>query len=510
MKLLRNSILCASGMLALAGCAQRPSSIQASSPDQFSLLSKPAQDQIRHLVEPPVQRRGCYSTPMYYLMYSGYEYHGDEDKQPDQRFYPSMKGTVGPDFGKWKLEKNRPDWQEAMLRDWAELGLNSTHLNVYPTDGELTLSPDYAQALRDYVRLSQKYGLKIGVRLDAPDETVLWSMHPANPQNRRTEYIAWVRQVVSILNGQTAYYVLGDELTLHHGGTTMPAKGWTPEQYLDYFKQVSGAIKSIDPVAKVSMFGASSGEWFNVLWLLENGYAQVGDAVAVNHYDYTIAPRFIADRDRLAPGKLFLTSGVGYVSLGTVQPRYPVGDSYSPQTSESSHAAAIARTMFSWWDIGADVAPYYISLRNWEIDGKTYPRWFGFFGFEDYVIHHDQLTVKRYPGWYSYQTIAHVFYNRDEFKSPSFKVTSDQPLTKLRAYEHALVSGSELVLMLWNDLPMKTRIRIDSARYRLPVKVLLSDFHHWADVDHEVSADGCTLSVEVGPEPVIIRLVRTD
>ena len=477
---------------------------------RFSALAPAAQDHIRQLVEPPSGRYGCYSTPMYYLMHAGYEYRGDEDKQPDQRCYPSMKGKTGPDFGHWKLDRNRPDWQEAMVRNWAELGLNSTHLNVIPVDGNLTLSTDYVQALRDYVRLSQKYGLKIGVRLDAIDETVLWSVHPANPENRRTEYLAWAKQVAGILKGQTVYYLLGDELTLHPSGTTLPARGWTPLQYLDYFKQVSAAIKAVDPAAKVSMFGASSGEWFNVLSLLENGYAGVGDGVAVNHYDYTAIPRFIADRDRLAPGKLFLTSGVGYVSLGTVQPRYPQGDAYGPQPTEEAHAAAIARTMFSWWDVGADTAPYYLSLRNWVMDGKTYPRWFGFFGFEDFVVEHDQLTVKRHAGWYAYQTIAHVFYNRGEFKPPAFEVAVDQKLTQMRMYEHQLSSGSELVMMLWNDTPVKARVRIRSTRYRCPVRVSLSDFHRWSDVDQEIDTNGTTLKLKVGPEPVIIRLVTTN
>ena len=464
---------------------------------------------MRVLVEPPQVRSGCYSTPMYYLMHAGYAYQGDEDKQADHRFYPSMKGKVGPDFGHWELDKNRPAWQEAMLRNWAELGLNSTHLNIYPEGGKFTLSADYAQALRDFVRLSQKYGLKIGVRLDAPDETILWTMHPANPENRRGEYLAWIAQVVEVLKGQTAYYVLGDELTLQHAGATVPLKAWTPAQYLEYFKLVSGRIKSTDPSAKVSMFGASSGEWFNVLWLLENGYAKVGDGVAVNHYDYTAVPRFIADRDRLAPGKLFLTSGVGYVSLGTVQPRYPQGDAYSAQPTEAAHADAIARTMFSWWEVGADNAPYYVSLRNWVIDGKVYPRWFGFFGFEDFVVEADRLSVKRYPAWYAYQTIAHVFYNRNEFKAPSFKVAADQPLTKIHAYEHAVPGGSELLLMLWNDKPITTCVRIDSASYHFPVRVSLADFHQWSDVAQVATPDGTSLNLEVGPSPVIIRLFRT-
>ena len=57
-----------------------------------------------------------------------------------------LKGKPGIDWGSWKLDRNRPDWQEAMVRDWAELGLNSTHLNIYPVDGKLEIDPDWAKA----------------------------------------------------------------------------------------------------------------------------------------------------------------------------------------------------------------------------------------------------------------------------------------------------------------------------------------------------------------------------
>jgi|GEM_PF-2488893 len=486
----------------LQGCVAR----------KFSDLPQGEQEKIRNACKPPAlaSRYGPYSTPMYYLMAKGYEYKGDEDVGPTDRCYPKMNGTIGPNWGNWKLDRNRPDFQEAMLRDWAELGLNNTHLNLFPINQNLTLDPDYATAITDFSALSSRYGIKVGVRLDSLDETKLWTMHPANPDNQRQAYIGWVKQVVTLLKGQTAYYVLGDELTLKKQASDLPKDAWTASLYLDYFKEVSAAIKSIDPDAKVCMFGASSGEWFNTLWLLEHGYAQVGDGVAINHYDYNSVPKFIADRDRLAPGKLFLTNGVGYVSAATVTDRYPLGDSYSATPTEQAHAAAVAKTMFMWWDVGADTAPYYISLRNWVVDGKVYPRWFGFFGFQDFVIKNDRMTVKRYLAWYSYQTITHTFYNRRDFKSAEALVSSTGKISKLRAFEHPVDGGTELLLMVWNDEAnsVNTTLTIKGTAYRYPVRVSLEDMNRWESLASKIEGGTTSIQLAVDATPQVIRLFR--
>jgi len=453
-----------------------------------------------------------YSTPMYYLMHAGYEYRGNEDRDPAGRCYPVMAGKVGPEFGSWTLDRNRPDWQEAMVRDFAELGMTQTHLNVYPVGGELKVSTEYARALRDYVRLSEKYGLRVGVRLDALDETVLWSVHPENPESRRAEYLKWVREVAALLKGRTVYYILGDELTLRAETSTRPARAWTAGMYLDYFREVRAAIASADPAAKVGMFAASSGEWFNVLELLKHGYAEVGDAVAINHYNWRELSRFIADRDRLAPGKMLLTSGVGYISAGTASPRYPEGDSYSRYPTEQAHAAEIARTMYAWWEGGADNAPYYISLRNWVRDGRIYPRWFGFFGFEDYDISSDKFNIRRYPGWYAFQAVALTFYNRSDFVPPKFAIRSDLKLERMDAFEHhTTATGAghgELVMMLWNDKPVRVRIELNSTRYAVPVRVPLDGHENWRDVEWGVDSGRTWIALDVGSEPVIVRLFK--
>jgi hypothetical protein len=481
---------------------------RASGATMFSSLPAAQQNRLRAMVEPPPleQRSGCYSTPMYYLMYAGYQYDGANDKNPETRTY--LKGKPGPDWGHWELDRNRPDWQEAMVRDWAEIGLNNTHLDIYPLDDKLSLPADYVKALTDYADLSAKYGLKVGVRIDTlGSATGAWEVNPNNPHNQIDAYLDWVGKVVQLFKGKTVYYVLDDEWTLHKPAPNLSPRDWTPQSYLSFFKRASAAIKAADPQAKVSMFAASSGEWFNVLYLLQNGYAHYGDAVAINHYDYNEVKKFFSDADKLAPGLMFLSNGVGYCSSSVATERYPEGDPYEPLPNDQVQGNAIARTMFSWWDLGAATAPYYISLRNWVVDGKVYPRWFGFFGFEDYVIDHDQLSVKRYPSWYAYQTIAHTFYNRSDFKPPSFSITTSRKVSMFRAYEHAVQGGSELVLMLWDKLEAPVQVRIDNSSYQYPVHVSMSDYHHWSDLPSEVSANTTILDLNPSTEePMIIRL----
>ena len=476
----------------------------------FSSLPKIEQYRLEKVASPPepAMRYGCYSTPNYYLCNEGYEYIGDLDKDPNTRCYPSMKGKKGPDFGRWKLDRNRPEWQDAILANWAELGLNNTHLNIYPEDNSLRLSDSYKKSIQDYVALSEKHGLKVGVRLDAIGDAKAWEMNPDNPANRIADYKIWVADIAAILKGKTAYYILGDELYLYKDPSKMPPQSWTPDKYLEYFKQISAAIKKTDPQAKVSMFGAESGKWSNVLYLLENDYAKYGDAVAINYYNYQDIPKFFDDARKLAPGLLFLSNGVGYVSNGTVKPRYPEGDGYQAYPTEEQHAYTIAKNMFAWWDLGASTAPYYITLRNWVVNGKVYPRWFGFFGIEDFVVDgYGNLTVKRYPGWYAFQTVAHTFYNRDQFRQPAFKVASSAELSMFRAYCHKINGSEELLLMLWNDKgTVKTTITIDSTDFKYPVAISFFNYHKWSDVDYDLSDTGSIINVNVGPDPQIIRL----
>lgn len=474
----------------------------------FSGLPEAEQASLKAMVAPPPpqQRTGPYSTPMYYLMRKGYTYHGNWDRDPNNRPHPPMVGQpLSPDFGTFSFDRARPDIQEAMIQDWAELGMNVSHLNVYPIDGKLTLDADYIEALNNFVNLSDKHGLKVGVRIDALD---WWSMHPGNKDNRIDEYLVWVKQVADLLKGKTLYYVVGDELSIGVDPLIKPGQEWTVEQYLQYFGRVSGAIKSVDPKVKVSMFAISYGHYGLVPQFMKAGYAKVGDAITVNSNNMEATAKLFADVRKQVPDMMFLSNGVGYLAAGTAQPQYPTGTPYAQISTEEEHGAAIAKTMFGWWDLDASTAPYYVSLRNWFIEGKQYPYWYGFFGFEDYVVKDDRMTVKRYPGWHALQTVTHTFYNRQDFKKPKFNVATSSPLSQFKVYQHDVKGGSELVMMLWNDpSPVKTRIAIDSKSYELPVRVDNFDYTKWTDLPYQNTPDGIRLELEVGSQPVIVRML---
>jgi len=202
---------------------------------------------------------------------------------------------------------------------------------------------------------------------------------------------------------------------------------------------------------------------------------------------------------KVKPDMMFLSNGVGYVACGLAQPQYPLGTPYTQTATEEEHGALIARTIFSWWDLGAPTAPYYVSLRNWVIEGKVYPFWYGFFGFEDYIVENDRMHVKRYPAANAYQTVAKSFYNRDDFKAPAFAVKSSQALSQFSVYEHATANGSELMLMLWNDSSeVETEIAVASKSYRFPVRVNLFDLNDWSDVDWDTTGGGSVIRLKLG------------
>ena len=477
----------------------------------FSSLPEPEQKALRQMVAtlPPEQRHSCYSTPMYYLFHEGFEYRGDNDRDPEHRPHPNMVGMpLTPDYGHWRLDRNRPDWQEAIIKDWSELGMGNTHLNIYPQNESLELSETYVKAIEDFARLSDQYHLKIGVRLDGIGGYEAWPLNPVNPDNQIAAYLDYVRKVATLLKGKTLYYVLGDEMTLVETGPNVPDRAWTAEKYMTYFKQVAKAIREVDPGVKVSMFAVADGHRNYVFEMLKAGYADHGDAITINANNFQEMQKFFAEVRKLAPKMVFLSNGVGYIAAAKAQPPYPKGTPYKPEPTDEAHGGMVAKTMFSWWDVGAMTAPYYVCLRDWDIRGKIYPAWYGIFGFEEFVVDDaDKLTVRRLPGWYAFQTIAHTFYNREDFVTPLFEVKCAPAPTQFRCYEHKLASGSELLIVMWNDsAETEVEVSIGSKKYFYPVRISLFDKSKWTDVPYTVDDTNGKLRVSVGSEPVIIRL----
>jgi hypothetical protein len=463
----------------------------------FSSLSAQKQKAIRNAVAPPPlgKRRNPYSTPMYYPMWGSSSFDG----------------------------KLHEDWQEALVKEWAEIGMTKLHFYLYP-HGVGTEKRDYAlypsdrEGIQMFLRLCQKYDIKLGMRVDLPytldyadkEHPVgdYWISHPNNPQNELKPYLSWLTEVVTLLKGNLEYVILGDEIDWKKEDQE---KAWSADLYMKVFTQAADAIHKTDPATKVSMYGASSGRWNEVLGLLQNGYTKYGDAIAINHYDYTALNGFKADLKKYSPHKnlMLLSNGVGYIACDTTL-RNPPKDPYS-RYNDLDQAAMIARTMYTWWDVDAGVAPYYICLRGYSYKGEYHPWWYGFFGFMELNIdENDRATVKRYPGWYAYQTIANVFHDRDAFHQPSFKITDENNRAQqLKAHER---DGKELLLMAWGSGNGKseTDIHIDSTRYGYPVQIHWLDPQKWSDISATKDARGITIhAVPMALAPTIIRLVSS-
>lgn len=471
----------------------------------FSDLSPERQQSILKKIEPPPlpQREVPYSTPMYYLLAKGF--------------------TDGAN-GELVLDRNRPDWQEAILKDWAELGLGASLFLTTPTQWN---SPDNVQAILDYCRLSKKHGLKVAVRLGGDDsfpaiEASGWNVHPNNPENRIDEYVQWTTRVAETLKGQVDHYMVGDEVNGNSweesdgkGGTIQGLKApedkrWTAEVYMQVFTKISEAVKKADPDARVSMFGMGGLDWDYVQQLLDIGYAKHGDGVGANFGENPPAEvrEFSRNVHDIAPHFKLYSNGVGYIAAQT-DVSFPSNARGYKRLSDEDQAKAIARSTITMWDNGWDSAPYYIVLRQWQLaNGTVAPHWYGFFGFQDYVIDEEgNLSVKHYPAWNAYQTVAHTFYNRSSTKTPDKKVETSEPVDETLCYVR---NDYEYLVVLWNhgDKTSTTSLTLPTAEFRYPVMVSLYDYKKLTDLPYTIEGDRLTISnVKITNEPTIIRLV---
>ena len=465
----------------------------------FSSLSSDQQARFRQASAPKplAERVNPYSTPMYYPMWGG--------SSPD--------GT------------QRSDLQEALIREFAELGMSKIHFYAFP-DGvgatnpegiKYSVSPANKLGIEELVRICKQYGVKIGLRVDLPyvrvperdrpglDPAVsYWLANPRNPDNQLAQYAGWVKEMVTLLQGNLEYIVIGDEVSDHDKERE---EAWTKEDQLAVLKECSEAIREVDRDVLVSGFAASSGKIDDVITLVQMGYGDFANAVAINHYDYTVAPEFLR-KLREAGGKDFplLSNGVGYISSDTPL-RNPPQDPYSRYNDEDQ-ASMIARTMYSWWDNGAQAAPYYVCLRTIDYKGEVQVMWYGFFGFMDFIVdENEKASFKRYPGWYAYRTVANIFDDRPSFKNAAFKVTASKPeKLYLKAFER---EGKDLTLMIWREDRRQTPvdITIESGSYKYPVQIDLMDQDKLTDVAYEAPGGQMTLkNVPTGFRPTIIRL----
>lgn len=471
----------------------------------FDTLTATQQLAIRRAVAPPPlgERRNPYSTPMYYPQWG--------DRSPDGKVHP--------------------EWQEALIRDWAELGLTKLHLFLYPEGTgsdkrNFTIDEQTRLGLQEFVRLCKKYNIRIGLRIDPPysrrdpselppgsdPQPDLWPSHPDNPQNELKPFLGWLTEIVTLLRGNVEYMILGDELDLREkrpGG-----KSWSYETYMRFFKQVVESVHKVDSKVKVSMYATHPRRLEDVKGLMDAGYARYGDAIAINNDNYDVLRKFTSDLKTIAPGKEFplLSNGVGYIPSDSPD-RNPADAKY-PKYDDKAQAGLIARNMYTMWSANMGVAPYYVCLRTITYHGKKDILWYGFFGFMDMVIdEQNNATIIRHPGWYAYRTVAQVFHDRPAFKEPTFPVKADNAdVTHLKAYER---DGKELLVILWSDKTEgTTNIRLGADTYGYPVQISLLNQDQWTAVSatkEKAGEAGTTLwNVPVGKSPTILRLVRPD
>ncbi len=448
-----------------------------------------------------------YSTPMYYLLCKGY-----------QDGVGSMSGK-----GNLILDRNRPDWQEELMKDWVDLGLTSTHFLTYPSQWEKAST---IEAIEDYFRLSEKYGMKIGIRLGGDQsfgglEASGWDLHPNNPNNRFNDYVNWTKRVATKGRGRVRYYVLGDELNL--GGWEAPTgeagrteghrvdedKKWTPEIYMRVFPKLAEAIKTIDPEVKISMFGMGGLDWDYIDGLFKLGYAKYADGVAANIGNKSAEEirDFVQKVTNEAPDFKFYSNGVGYVRAKNTN-FYPTNTRGTYDDEEQG--IEVAKIMFRGFDAGWASTPYYIVVRQWQLaDGTFAPHWYGLMGFTDLVLDaYDNLTFKHYPAWYSFQTISHIFYSRSKTKPAPFDIKMSEHVDFSRIYVR---NNYECLLVLWNNEKNieSVSIMLPTQKYLYPVKVSLFNYRKLADVSYQLQGENELVmkNVRIGNAPVIIRLV---
>jgi hypothetical protein len=508
------AILCVTFCFQLLSVHSEASDIRRGIP--YSFLKPDIKRAIERRVEPlPLcERDNPFSTPMYHLLSKG--------------FTDGLRG-LPPGQEQLRLTRNRPDWQEEVMKDWADLGLTSTLFHTNPTQWD---DPHSLQQIRDYFQLSKKYGLSVAIRLGGDarlsglEARGGWDLHPNNTRNQLDTYLAWVKRVALEGRGTVQYYIVGDELNVTYSQVSgrfvvdMPDdKRWSPESYMKVFAKISAAIKSVDPEAKVSSMGLAGLDWDYVESLFTDDFAKHGDAIAVN----MVRPQpydAIADFARRVraemPSLRIYSNGVGYVGSKSAIPN-PPNPSYAVY-DDDDQAWRVARQMIELFDIGWDGAPYYLTLRQWVLpDGTVAPRWYGIFGLADWVVSKsDNLTIKRYPAWYAYQTVSHIFYSRALTLPAPFTVkTSPDAVDFLRVY---LRNDYELLIVLWNEdslLRPATRevsIELPTQKYILPVQVSLTNYRSVTDVRYRLEGGNRLIieNVTVGREPVILRLVAED
>lgn len=438
--------------------------------------------------EPPpapfAEREAPYSMVYYYLS-------ADED-------YTRWALTSLRDLGCTRAHALIYWWQHETLGNddyWRQMGYNADHI------GEV-----YLKKLDNFVNISHELGLRPSFRLGEKHKGELW--HPADPSGAVEPYVDWVARVAERYRGKVDHYLLGDEMNKGHYGFEGKA-----ERYINEFViPMSKAIRAADANAKISATSVSSAPatpW--QMDLLRAGLADYADGVAGNidsrHTELrTELEAFMDLMRREWPGVKFFSNGVGYVE------KFPPGQ-------EALRAATLAQSMFTYFDLGWDSAPYYLYRHSMTADTKQD---FGIISFPTA----DQPAVYD-AAWYAFQTIAQTFYDRDKLKAPSFRIdlapaeivgkakdtayTLAPPGVMRRAYIRD--DGQLLLYLTYPVVPHQQHGRwhvvLHSDQWGGPQRIPLGDYQTRLDMPHRYESDRIVIEdVTISEAPTIISLRR--
>lgn len=401
-----------------------------------------------------------------------------------------------------------------ILQSLKDLGITRAHALVYWWQAE-TLGGDYwkkdyspnligegcYRAIDNFVNISREMGITPSLRLGSSREWGgLW--HPADPSGSIEPYAKWVTSLAQRYRGKIDHYVIGDEEN----------QRWSAKEYFDQmFVPLAKAIRAGDPTVKISSCSTSSSpatQWN--MELIKLGLPKYGDGIACNFWyvllDDQDEMRDLQQRVRKVwPEARFYSNGMVYAR------------NRSPQ--DQLQAAIVAQSMFNLFDVGWDSAPYY--LYNYSITADTK---------ENYGI--AKLPDAQHPlgpsaAWRAFQTIAHVFADREKMKPSDLAITVRPsietkveggttiriapPAPTMRVYE----KGNELfVYLAYRNLRAerdgRLQVSLSKQGWANPREISMSNYAQCSPLaSHQSGSQLIIDDVRVGSLPTIIVLNRS-
>ena len=406
-----------------------------------------------------------------------------------------------------------PAQTRRVLQSLKDLGITRAHALVYWWQAE-TLGGDYwkkdyppnlmekgyYRALDNFVSISHELGISPSFRLGSNREwSGLW--HPADPSGSVDTYARWVPTLAERYQGKIDHYVIGDE-----ENQRFSAKDYYQQMFLPLAK----AVRKGDPTARISSCATSSSpakEWN--LELIAQGLPQYADGIACNFWhvqldDLNELTDLMSRVRAVWPAARFYGNGMVYAQ--------------NTSPGDLQQAAIVAQCMFNLWEVGWDSAPYY--LYNYSVTSDTKQN-YGIANLPD-----ASRPLEPSVAWRSFQTIAHVFDDREKVRSSSVLATARPatsvgvedgseihlapPAPKLRVFE----KGDELIIYaaypgLRSPRQGMLNITLSSTKWQDPQVISMSDYaHRDALAGHRNKAEYVIENVRISLLPSVIVLKK--